>query len=430
MKALVGILLLAAFTFQSCEDKCKVENTYVYFEPVYSTPAEIKAAVSFKPAEQMVAPGKIYLKDDILYVNETGKGIHVFDNTSPANPIPLGFLNIPGSYDMAIIGSTLYADSFVDLVVFDVSDVTKIKEINRIEGLFDHFSSMGYLSNTSQGILTSWKEVKNVSVTENNCSQMLQPWGGIYYSRGIAMDMNAAVSFSSKSSSAPSSGAGTTGVAGSTSRFTIANNHLYTLDSYFIDVVDVSNAISPVKKNEIQVSWLAETLFPLDKTLFVGTRAGLYIFDLANPDLPSQVSQYEHIYSCDPVVVEGDYAYVTLHSGDGCHVETNQLEVINISDLKNPTLTKVYPMTHPTGLGIDNGTLFICDGNAGLKVFDATNVNTIDTNQLAHYDNINAFDIIPFEKTAIVIGATGLYQYDYSDVTKIKLLSKIAIGNQ
>ena len=98
MKTLVGILSLAAITFLSCDDKCRVDSTYVYYEPVYSTAAEIRAAVSFKPAQEMVSPGKIYVKDHILYVNESGKGIHLFDNTSPSNPKPLGFLNVPGSY--------------------------------------------------------------------------------------------------------------------------------------------------------------------------------------------------------------------------------------------------------------------------------------------------------------------------------------------
>lgn len=87
-------------------------------------------------------------------------------------------------------------------------------------------------------------------------------------------------------------------------------------------------------------------------------------------------------------------------------------------------------MTNPHGLGIDQGTLFICDGTDGLKVFDATNVSAISTNQLAHYKEINAFDVIPFQHVAMVIGKDGLYQYDYSDIKNIKLISKLPIVNQ
>jgi hypothetical protein len=87
-------------------------------------------------------------------------------------------------------------------------------------------------------------------------------------------------------------------------------------------------------------------------------------------------------------------------------------------------------MTNPHGLGIDQGTLFICDGADGLKAFDATNVLTISDNQLAHYKNINAFDVIPFQQVAMVIGKEGLFQYDYSDIKNIKLISQLPIVNQ
>ena len=66
----------------------------------------------------------------------------------------------------------------------------------------------------------------------------------------------------------------------------------------------------------------------------------------------------------------------------------------------------------------------------GLKIFDATDVNTITNKQLAHYPGINALDIIPFNKVAMMIGSDGLYQYSYADVKSIKLLSKIAIERQ
>ena len=84
-------------------------------------------------------------------------------------------------------------------------------------------------------------------------------------------------------------------------------------------------------------------------------------------------------------------------------------------------------MTNPHGLGIDEKTLFICDGDAGLKAYDASDVNAIDRNQLAHYEDINAVDVIPFNDVLMMIGADGIFQYDYSDPRNIKLLSKIAI---
>ena len=193
---------------------------------------------------------------------------------------------------------------------------------------------------------------------------------------------------------------------------------------------DISFPADPISKTEIALGWWPETLFPHNGNLFVGTRAGMYIYNLSTPENPTLLSKYEHIESCDPVVVEGDYAYVTLYTGDICHNQTDELQVIDIKDLTAPTLVKTYKMTNPHGLGIDNGTLFVCDGSDGLKIFDARDVNKITDNQLAHYSDINAIDIIPFENIAMTIGSDGLYQYDYSDINNIKLLSKIAIVKQ
>ena len=422
-------LILLGFSFTDCSDQCEETNYFVYYEPSYSTSAEIKAAVNVGEPIRLSNISRIYFKDGILYINESGKGIHIIDNKNPSSPMPLSFLNIPGNYDLAIRGNTLYADSYVDLVAFDISDLSKIKEINRIERLFNNYTTMGMMVSSDKGILTEWKKVEQVSVNKTECNAIYQPWGGIFYDRGIAMLANSSQSFNAKTAFAPTS-VSQSGIGGSMARFTINGDFLYGLDGSNLDVVDVSQQSQPVAKNEIPLSWDVETIFPNKKNLFVGSRSGMYILDLNTPTHPTIISQYTHVRSCDPVIVEDDYAYVTLRSGSTCEGFTNQLEVIDISNLKSPTIVKIYPMTNPHGLGIDQGTLFICDGTDGLKVFDATNVSAISTNQLAHYKEINAFDVIPFQHVAMVIGKDGLYQYDYSDIKNIKLISKLPIVNQ
>ncbi len=420
-KFIFPFVVFLALLFTSCSDTCEVTNTYTYFEPVYSTKEEVKAAIGLKPPQVISNAGRIYFKDNILFINESGEGIHIIDNNNPANPQPLSFLNIPGNYDLAIIGSTLYADSYIDLVAFDISDLQEIKEVGRIERLFNHYNTFGFMADDTWGYISDWKEVKNVSVQESACQSQQQPWGGIYYERGIAFLASSAGSFDAKAAIAPTS----TGMGGSMARFTIAKNHLYALDDSKLDIVDVVNPVSPQQKNEIELGWWPETLFPNGNTLFIGTRSGMYIYDISSPANPNQLSAYEHIVSCDPVVVEGDYAFVTLYDGS-CGFE-NQLEVVDISNLSAPTLVKVYPFTNPHGLGIDNGILFICDGADGLKIYDATDVKSISSKQLAHYPGIDALDVIPFNNVAMMIGMDGLYQYDYSDIKNIKLLSTIAI---
>ena len=120
------------------------------------------------------------------------------------------------------------------------------------------------------------------------------------------------------------------------------------------------------------------------------------------------------------MVVDGNYAYVTLKGGGFCGNTESGLYVIDISNLKNPELKVIYPMDGPNGLGIKGDTLFICDGEAGLKVYDksdAPNITLINT-----FENIIAYDVIPLASSLLMIGDRFLYQYEYVD-NDIRLLS-------
>jgi hypothetical protein len=84
------------------------------------------------------------------------------------------------------------------------------------------------------------------------------------------------------------------------------------------------------------------------------------------------------------------------------------LDVIDLQNIANPVLLKSYPMTEPYGLGIDNKTLFVCDGAAGLKIFDATDPMQVDQHVLKQYSELKAFDVIPFGNILIMIAEDGI----------------------
>ena len=79
--------------------------------------------------------GKIYYKDQTIYVNESNFGIHIINNSDPSNPVQTHFLEIAGCRDIAIKGNYLYADNVTDLVTLDISDINNPVEVHRIEGI-------------------------------------------------------------------------------------------------------------------------------------------------------------------------------------------------------------------------------------------------------------------------------------------------------
>ena len=221
----------------------------------------------------------------------------------------------------------------------------------------------------------------------------------------------------------------TSGIGGSTARFTLGFEQLYTVNESSLKVFTLSTPESPKLANTVRIGWGIETIFPFKDKLLIGSRTGMFVYDASDPLNPRQLSVFQHANACDPVVAEGNTAYVTLRGGTQCENFSNQLEVIDITDLLKPRLLKVYPMHHPIGLSIVKGTLFICEDDAGLKVFDATDWDKIDQRLLDHEKGLTTFDVIALEKprVAIVTAKEGIFQYDYNDPKNLRLLSKIAV---
>jgi hypothetical protein len=419
------VLLGISILLEGCSDSCETKIYYTYFEPVYKTHETLSAEIALTAPQAIHGVGKIYRKDQLLFVNDPGAGIHIIDNSNPANPQPKSFLRIDGNYEMAIKDNYLYADNYTDLVVFDISDLEHIQEVKRVNNIFDGFHSFDrYYQSDEKGVITSWEQKERMEISESNCGPNNRPVTDfVYLSEGIAL--NATSDFKSYATT-PGTGSGS-GVGGSTARFTVASNFLYSLHGHEIEAFDLANPADPQHTGGTSVAWDIETIFPYRDNLFIGSSTGMYIYSIADPTSPEWVSTFQHVRSCDPVVVDDNFAYVTLRSGNPCAGTANQLDVINIQNLSAPTLVKSYSMTNPHGLGIDNKILFLCDGSDGLKVYDASSVSSIDSHLLKHYKTINAFDVIPWNDVLVMIGEDGLFQYDYSDPNNIQLLSQIPI---
>jgi hypothetical protein len=499
-------------------------------------------SVSVQPLEET---GKIYIKDHFIFLNEFGKGIHIIDNLNPYRPEIIEFLNIPGNVDIAVRDNILYADSYTDLVVIDISNPLNMEEIKRIRNIFpdtplpssflealdpepvwsgggcfitgtmvltasgprrieevnpgaevysyDLSSGEWIISRVSKkgaynyegDIISIQMDSDKIEATGNHPFFVLS--GDRLDSRPVPAEVreeelepefhgrwveardlktgDVLKSFNDneltitnlmsrnekaevyhlviesihnytvgqagllvhnegdKESAAPSSG-----TAGSLARFTIAGDYLYTLSGSSMQLFDINNPANPSIWRKVEIGWDIETIFPYEDKLFIGGQTGMYIYDNKDPAKPVLISRFAHITSCDPVVVQGNYAYVTLRGGTNCGGRKDLLEIIDISDIENPELAATYPLHGPYGLGIDENILFICDGEAGLKLFDVSNVHKL--RPVYAIEDIFPFDVILKDKRAVVVEKNGLNQYDYRLPEKVELISRIPIeGN-
>jgi hypothetical protein len=415
------ILFIVVFaTFYSCEES--IIKEYKGYSPVYLSYTDLRSAVKTEQNVDLKNPGKIYFKDNYIFIVEEMEGIHVYDNTNPASPVKKAFIIVPGVVDISISGSILYADSYIDLVAIDVEDLDNIHEAGRVKDIFPYMVPT-YKSDypttyvdKDKGVVVKW-ELKTVKEKIYN-NPVVYP----YYRYDLLSDGK----FYSLNGSAGVSGSGV-GVGGSMARFAIKDKILYIINGGTLKFLDITNRTAPSKLNDIYVNWNAETIFLEGKNMFLGTTTGMAIYDVSNASAPSYVCFFNHARSCDPVVVDDTLAYVTLRTGTNCGGSVNVLDVVSVADLTKPKIVSSSFMTNPHGLGKSGDILFVCDGSAGLKVYDVSDPKQIDSHLIYTYAGIDAFDVIPLGTSLVLIGDNGLYQYNYSNIKNISLLSTISV---
>ena len=421
----IGILIgafVVLYILTGCTDTCKTTTSYKTFKPIYASMSTLRTKVAIVAPQPIENQGKIYIYGQYLLLGDPGKGIHVFNNSDKTNPIAISFINIPGNMDMAVRGGKLYADSYVDLLVFDMVDPANIMLAKRLEDAFPLYNEQYGVYVGADQVITSMEEQDVIEISQNCATNS----GDIFMLEGdlIAYNMSSPILKSGNLSVAPA-----VGIGGSMARFTIVDNYLYTIDDYMMHVFDIIQPENPVGVSDLNLGWGIETIFPFKNNLFIGSQSGMSIYNIENPSEPIFMSMVNHITTCDPVVANEKYAFVTLRSEDAqnwCGASfTNELDVVDISDITQAKIVHIYDMTNPYGLGIDGNTLFITEGDDGLKIFDITDVSKINENMIQHLTGFNAYDVIPYNGILILIGNDGLYQFDYTNLDEIKFLSLI-----
>ena len=397
--------------FTSCEKDDAEGEFYNVAVPIVKPIEEFRAMVKISEPRAIAEAGKIYTYGDYVFINDDQKGVHIIDNTDHRNPVKIKFLEIPLNTDIAVKDNMLFANSAMDLVVFDLSDMNNIKEEGRMKNVFpnhnsripanatfvdsDNFNSetdvvMGYLMETRK------IEMANEAV-----------WGDAFFSNSDA------------------NSAGGSGTGGSLARFNINEDYLYVVDQNKLSVFNIAGLRNP---ELIKSEWVGrdiETIFYKENHLYLGSSSGMYIYSLEDPAAPQLKSMFSHILGCDPVVVKDDIAYVTIRGGNACGQEWSQLDVIDVADKSNPQLMKSYEMENPYGLGVKDDWLFVCDGTAGLKIYDTKNTPNLELTD--HFQDINTYDVIPLEEVLLMVGDNTLFQYTYKG-NEINLLSSFSLN--
>jgi hypothetical protein len=336
----------------------------------------------------------------------------------------VGFISIPGNVDIVIAGNTMVADSYIDLVSIDISNPAAAKEVARLKNVFpyavpayDIKYRVGQIDDT-KGVVVDWK----VSTVRKEINTTNYPVYPVFFgSRFTEFSLSADASAKGAQQSTPA------GIGGSMARFGLIGHHLLAVDNSTYYNFDLTSPTNPSLETKVNINWGIETMFLSGNTMFLGTRNGMLVYNVTDVSKPEYISSFWHATGCDPVVVQNNKAYVTIRGGNPCGSNINRLDVLDITNIKSPALIRSYSMTSPYGLAIDDDILFVCDGDDGLKVFNASDPFLVAEHLIASFKDINAYDVIPIGNALLMIGENGFYQYDYTNLTDIKLISSIKI---
>jgi len=218
---------------------------------------------------------------------------------------------------------------------------------------------------------------------------------------------------------------GFNGQGGSTARFAVVGNYLYTVDARKLSTYNVTDPGNPLPVQVQDVGFEIETIFPFGDKLFIGSTSVIHIFDITDPGKPSKLSTAISptvMRRCDPVVAKDSVAFATLRSGDECGGVQSILAVFNIKNILQPFQVDSYPLQAPGGLGYKDSILYVCEPT-GLLLF-----NIKDGYKPKYMKTLNDgafFDVIPYGSLLFGWTKTGGTIYNIenpADPRKLSLL--------
>jgi len=397
----------------SCESEETKKEQVKFAVPKLKSLAAIRNNVYVSSAKQTKSDGKIYVAENFLFYIAKEQGVHIFNNMNPSVPQNSAFINIEGVHDISVKGNYLFADNFFDLLVFDISNIQNITLVKTVENVIS-FSPVYPID--AQYYDYTVGPVGDEIITGFSFEMRDKPEG-----QEVIWAEDALATFNSS--------IGNVGTGGSYARFQIQNNALYTIDSFKLNVFNITNPITTFFDKDIYMNqWFGggvfETLFIQKDILFVGSTTGMYTVNASDEFNPYFVSGFAHATACDPVVVDELTAYITVRGGSTCGAIEDQINVINVSDISNPTLISTYLINEPYGLGIKNDILYVGCGNNGLKVFNALNSSSL---VLENTYPGNVKDIIPLNSHLITVGDNKITQYSYGPNYTLVMLSEISL---
>ena len=343
-------------------------------------------SIGWRSPDALIYPVNMTLAGDRLLVSDRYNGVHVYDVADPAAPEPRFVIPLSGNRGVAVKGDVVYANDRNHLLVIRLSGDT-YEVVNEIE-----------LVETRPIDFEGWNE------------------GRIGRDNAFGCDCDRAQD--AQPAAAPSPALGS-----SYATFAVIGNYLYLIDYTSLVTLDISTPEEPEELSRTPIGWEIETLHPTDAMLFIGGTRGMYVLDRMNPAAPRMIGRIEHFRACDPVVVSGSIAYVTLRGGNTCGQARDVLLCVDIENPSAPLVVGEKPLVTPYGLAVREPFLYVSNGQAGFALVDVA--RPTEPALVGSWHDWATKDFIWAGDVLYVLGFDDLRIFDASDPRNPALIATI-----
>lgn len=335
------------------------------------------------PPDAIISPVNMTLAGNRLFVSDRYTGLHVYDITNLSAPSKVIQIFRGNNAGAAVKGDIIYTNHYNQLQAIRITGES-FEVVARIGEVY--------------GEEVPWNE---------------GPMGNDDY----GYSCSCASSYDAAQSPGPSGG------GSSYATFVLIDDYLYRVHDSFLIVYDVTNQEKPKEVSRVEVGWDIETLYPTQNFMFIGGQRGMYIFTRADPTRPRQIAKIEHARACDPVVVSGSTAFVTLRGGNRCGQAPDELLCVSIKDPSQPEVVATKPLQTPWGLAVQDNGLYVSHGENGYSLLDISQSDN-PTIRATWADEATR-DFLWFGNTLFVLGDDNVSIYDVTDPMAPRLLSKV-----
>lgn len=170
MKNIMVLTLLGCMSLSSCitNNQDFTPEEVIGMKPIYVEDINAIEKIEIGDAQEIIELGKLVYAHPYLLVNDRRKGLHIYDNSNPNNPVLMRFISIPGNIDFAVRGNIIYANNFSDLVTFKLNGFDDLEVTSRIKDFYTNISFnnnaypedyTGYFEcyDESKGVVIGWE---------------------------------------------------------------------------------------------------------------------------------------------------------------------------------------------------------------------------------------------------------------------------------